>query len=319
MEEAFLQALRDDPADDTTWLVLADWLEEAGDPRGELMRVLFDLRRDCADREAREERLRRLLQQGVRPCLPRLTNSIRMELTLIPPGTFVMGSPETEPDSGANEWPQRLVTIGRPFYLGVVPVTQLQYQAVMRTNPAHFFSQPLGTGGPDYPVEQVSWVDALRFCERLSALPAEQSAGRVYRLPTEAEWEYACRAGTTTPFWFGTSAGSGEANFDGDAPYGSARRDSYREQTTPVGFFPSNAFGLHDTHGNVWEWCRDWYDEYAYTHAAHRDPQGPSEGEERVVRGGAWCSDGWECRSASRGRMPPQARDNDVGFRVAMS
>src|SRR5262249_27456750 len=151
---------------------------------------------------------------------PRVTNAIGMPLVLLSPGRFLMGSPPGEMDRCPDEDPQHPVTITRPFYLGAYPVTQAQYERVMGTNPSSFRPvSGMGLGGPNNRVEMVSWEDAVQFCQRLSALPAERAAGRVYRLPTEAEWEYACRAGTTTPFHFGPTLSSTQANFAGYAPY----------------------------------------------------------------------------------------------------
>jgi uncharacterized protein (TIGR02996 family) len=315
MEEAFLRALHEQPQEEASWLVLADWLEERGDPRGEVVRLSYQLRQPlCADRQVREERLRQLLAAGVKPCVPRFTNSIGMHMVLIPPGTFLMGSPESESERNTNERCPCLVMISRPFYLGIYPVTQAEYQQVLGNNPSHFNLSAFATSEPaepTWPVEQVSWEEARAFCEFLTSLPFEEPAGRVYRLPTEVEWEYACRAGTTTPFSFGASLSATQANFDGNYPYGSGSRGHYVHQPSCVGSYPANAFGLYDMHGNVWEWCQD--------SIVPRGGGGRFLGSERVVRGGAWCSDGWECRSAQRGSIPADVRDNDVGFRVALT
>src|SRR5262249_38393952 len=155
----------------------------------------------------------------------RILNSVGMEFALIPAGTFLMGSPETEEERKIDvpdEGPQHEVTLTRPFYAGVYQVTQRQYQAVMGDNPSYF--REGGGGGPDPPLEMVTWEMPRDFCRRLSALPPGRTAGRVYRLPSEAEWEHACRAGTTSPFWWGARASSDEANFDGGHPYGGAAR-----------------------------------------------------------------------------------------------
>lgn len=320
MEEAFLQALHDHPDDDISWLVLADFLEEHGDPRGELVRLTYLLRQaDCDNRIAREDRLRALLAAGVRPCVPELTNSIGMRFVLIPPGSFLMGSPETEEGRFHDLERQRLVTITGPFYLGVFPVTREQWEAVGFTIPPTDFDGIEASELPALPVENVTWEETQEFCQRLAQRQDERHLRRQYRLPTETEWEYACRAGTTTPFWFGTSASSWQANFDGNAPYGKASVGPYRNQPTPSGTFPPSAFGLFDMHGNVWEWCQDWFTQDPSTTGTNRDPRGPETGEERVVRGGSLHSDGWECRAATRGRMLPGLLDDDVGFRVVMT
>lgn len=256
----------------------------------------------------------------------RLINSIGLELTLLPAGSFRMGSPETEDASerfgngpaGADERPQHVVSITSPFYLGVYPVTQLQYELVMGHNPSEFTRN--NRGGPDHPVERVSWEDAQRFCDRLSSLPQEQRAGRVYRLPTEAEWEYACRAGSMSSFWWGASASSRQANLDGSRPYGNAPPGRYLARTTRVGSYAPNAFGLYDTHGNVWEWCQDFYDPHYYGESASHDPSGPRDSRRKSARGGSWSSPAIDCRSACRDFWYGVSYAlNTIGFRVALS
>jgi formylglycine-generating enzyme len=329
LESGFLAAIREEPLDDVPWLVLADWLEEAADPRAELVRLQLLLRGELPpdDRFAAEDRARQLLRGGVMPCVPVTSNSVGMELALIRPGWFWMGSPVEEHGRYADEGPRRVVRITRPFHLGRYQVTQEQYRQVMGESPCHF--SPSG-GGADvvrgmdtrtFPMENVSWFDALAFCSALSALPEEQAAGRAYRLPTEAEWEYACRAGTTSgaPFHYGHSLSSRQANFDGDNPYGGARRGPNLKRTCPVGRYAPNAFGLYDTHGNVWEWCGDWFDEDYYERAPQDDPPGPANGENRVLRGGSFYYVGSSCRAAIRFGRRPAARSNLDGFRVAMA
>jgi formylglycine-generating enzyme required for sulfatase activity len=251
-----------------------------------------------------------------------VTNSIGMRLALIPAGKFVMGSPVTEEERDPEELAHE-VEISRPFYLGAHEVTQAQFQEVMGKNPSFF--QGKNGGGPDHPADQVQWNDAVEFCRKLSGLPAEKKAGRVYRLPTEAEWEYACRAGTATPFHSGKVLSSKQANFNGNYPYSGAARGPYLEQTAKVGSYPANAWGLHDMHGNVWEWCQDWYDPDYYKRSPRQDPQGPDKGVVptgfrnqffRVVRGGCWLEEGRGCRSAYRFRLMPDERYRWVGFRV---
>jgi formylglycine-generating enzyme required for sulfatase activity len=257
------------------------------------------------------EDLRRLLATLPKPPEKQIVNSIGMKLTRIPAGTFLMGSPDDEAERQASEGPRHEVAISRAFYLGVYPVLQREYMTVMRRNPSNF------GGNPENPVEQVSWEEAMAFCEALSALPKEKAAGRVYRLPTEAEWEYACRAGRTTPFHFGASASSKQANFNGNYPYGGAAAGPYLQKTTKVGSYPANAWGLHDMHGNVWEWCADWYDENYYRNSPKTDPQGPQSGGARVRRGGSWSDDGRNCRAADRSSYAPGYRYSYFGFRVA--
>jgi uncharacterized protein (TIGR02996 family) len=247
----------------------------------------------------------------------RLINSIGMEFALVPAGTFLMGAPDDEEWRRNDEGPQHPVTISRPFYLGVFQVTQAEYEAVIGSNPARFDRG--NGGGPTHPVEQVTWADAVEFCRRLSALPAEKAAGRVYRLPTEAEWEYACRAGTTTPFSMGGPPHAALVNYDGNYVYGGVPRGPYLQRTTPVGSYPPNAFGLYDLHGNVWEWCADWYRKDYYREAPAVDPPGPKRGEQRVARGGCWDCVGWYCRAAHRLGDAPTTRDSFNGFRVALT
>jgi formylglycine-generating enzyme required for sulfatase activity len=194
------------------------------------------------------------------------------------------------------------VELTRDFYLGVHPVTQAQFEHLMGNNPSHFTGEK--GGGPDYPVEQVTWDEAVEFCRRLSALEVEKAAGRVYRLPTDAEWEYACRAGTQTPFWWGTSATTTQANFDGNCPYGGAEKGPCLQRTSKVGSYPANQWGLCDMHGNVWQWCDDWYNDW-------------ESGNRRVLRSGSWNSDGKYCRAAYRGGSEPSYRNAGYGFRVA--
>jgi formylglycine-generating enzyme required for sulfatase activity len=235
-----------------------------------------------------------------------------------------MGSPEGEPGRHPDEHPRHRVRITRAFYLGTCPVTQWQYRAVMRHNPSHFRHAGEGSAlvqGLDtrpFPVERVSWFDAMAFCHALSALPEEEDAGRSYRLPTEAEWEYACRAGTTTVFHFGSGLTSDQANIDGNLPEGDAPRAGYLARTCAVGSYPPNAFGLHDMHGNVWEWCADWFDEKYYHCSPVDDPPGPTEGTRRCLRGGGWFYGARICRSAHRYRSEPEARHNDFGLRVVL-
>jgi formylglycine-generating enzyme required for sulfatase activity len=254
------------------------------------------------------------------------TNSIGMRLVLIPAGTFTMGSPPDEAGRRADEGPQHEVEITRPFYLGLHEVTQAQYREVMGNNPSYF--APTGGGKEkvrnqdtdSFPVETVSWEDAVRFCERLSARAEEKRAGLRYRLPTEAEWEYACRGGVPLPypaFHFGNSLSSRQANFEGNNPYGGAEKDVYLQRTTKVGSYAPNRFGLFDMHGNVWEWCADWYGEDYYQASPRQDPQGPRNGTRRVLRGGSWLYSGQNCRAAYRGRSEPGGPYVTFGFRVA--
>ena len=237
-----------------------------------------------------------------------ITNSIGMKLVLTPKGTFMMGSPESE-EARFEDETQHEVTISKDYYLGVHEVTQAQYEKVMGTKPSYFQGDEIKGSSTNNPVESVSWLDAVEFCKKLSDLPEEKAAGRVYRLPTEAEWEYACRAGSKSAYSFGESSKSlGDyAWFDGNS----------NNQTHPVGEKKANAWGLYDMHGNVWEWCSDWYGEYP--NGAVSDPVGPREGSDRVNRGGGWYNEAANCRSAIRHGIDPSFRFHFIGFRVALS
>jgi formylglycine-generating enzyme required for sulfatase activity len=241
-----------------------------------------------------------------------LTNSVGMAFVLIPAGKFMMGSPPDERGHRSNEAPVHEVVIGNAFYLGVHPVTQATYLAVMGKNPSRFNATELGSA--EHPVESVSWTDAVAFCQRLSERAEERAAGRSYRLPTEAEWEYACRAGSSTPFAFGMKFEATQGNFDAETA-GTSRANS---RTTPVTRWPASAWGLHDMHGNVWEWCADWYGESYYSTLPLRDPQGPTEGKFRVLRGGSWRNQATACRAAYRNALAPHQRDSATGFRVCL-
>ena len=252
-----------------------------------------------------------------------VTNSVGMKLVLVPAGKFVMGSPATEAEREAGEG-QHEVVITRPFYLGAHTVTQGQFAKVMGKNPSFF--HPKNGGSPDHPAEQVRWGDAREFCKKLSALPEEKKAGRTYRLPSEAEWEYACRAGTTTPFNVGDALSSKQANFNGNFPYGGADKGPYLRKTAKVGSYSPNAWGLYDMHGNVLEWCNDWYDPDYYKKSPRQNPKGPENGVVAtgfgsnffvVVRGGCWLDEGRACRSARRFRLQQSDPYRWTGFRVA--
>jgi len=260
------------------------------------------------------------------------TNPRGMKFAYIPAGEFLMGSPETETGRYKDETPHR-VTISKPFLLGVYEVTQAQWKAVMGSNPSSF------TGDDNLPVEQVSWTDATNFCTKLStsegagigasgfgggggrAGVAAGGTGHRYRLPTEAEWEYACRAGTTTAFNTGDTISTDDANYNGIVAYGDGKKGVSREKTTPVGSFKPNAWGLYDMHGNVWEWCADWLADYPAT--AVSDPKGPSSGgglnlEFRIMRGGSFGYLPQNCRSATRHSNEAKSTASSVGFRVAV-
>jgi eukaryotic-like serine/threonine-protein kinase len=250
-----------------------------------------------------------------------LGNNVKMRLVLIPAGKFWMGAPADEARWRNDEGPQHEIAISKPFHMGVFEVTQEQYQQVMGTNPS-------GCIGATNPVECVSWDDAVEFCKKLSA-----KTGKKVMLPTEAQWEYACRAGTTTAFNTGNDLEPGEANADSLSDPGAWDKfmDWVRKYfptkakakgPMPVGSFPSNGFGLYDMHGNVWEWCSDWYGADYYANSPKIDPQGPATatGTGHVFRGGSWL-DGqpWYCRSACRQWNVIVGRGCEaVGFRVVV-
>jgi formylglycine-generating enzyme required for sulfatase activity len=232
-------------------------------------------------------------------------NSIGMRFVWIPPGNFVMGSPANEAGRDKGEI-QHKVTLTKGFYMGVYTVTQEEWQSVMGNNPSDF------KGEKNLPVEMVSWDDCQEFIKKL-----REKDKKPYRLPTEAEWEYACRAGTKTPFSFGETISTDQANYKGNVAYGNGKKGVYREKTTPVGSFPANAWGLYDTHGNLFQWCQDWLGDYPQKDVV--DPQGPDEGQYRVLRGGSWNFYPQNCRSALRFYHLPGHRNGSVGFRVCFS
>jgi len=226
---------------------------------------------------------------------------------LIPAGTFAMGSPSSEAQRSSDET-EHQVTLTKAFYCGKFEVTQGQWQQVMGTNPSSFQN-----AGANAPVETVSWEDCQAFLKKLCQ--TEGVPEGTYRLLTEAEWEYACRAGTQTPFAYGNDLDSSMANFNGNYPYGAGRKGQYRQTTVAVGSFRPNAWGLYDMHGNVWEWCQDWYANYAS--GSVTDPLGPASGVGRVHRGGSWLHLGGRCRSAGRYWFTPGPRNHYVGLRLA--
>lgn len=241
-----------------------------------------------------------------------LGNATIMEMVAIPGGEFLMGSTADQALEDA-ESPQHRVKV-QPFFMGMFPVTQAQWKAIaalpqvrseLDPDPARFKS-------PDRPIEMVSWFDVIEFCARLS-----QRNGRTYRLPSEAEWEYACRAGTSTPFHFGETITPDIANYNGNYTYEDGPKGIYRGETSPVGSFPANAFGLHDLHGNVWEWCADhWHDNYVGAPTDGRAWLTRKKHQPRSLRGGAWNREPWACRSAYRDRANPDTRNKFIGFRI---
>ena len=238
-------------------------------------------------------------------------------------GTFTMGSPVDEPERWDEEI-QHQVKVSS-FSIGKYQVTQKEYEEIMGTNPSRF------KGDGNLPVESVSWFDAIEYCNKRSQwegiTPAYIIGGsdrnrtvtwnrdaNGYRLPTEAEWEYACRAGTTTPFNTGNNITTKQANYNGNYPYNGNESGEYRETTVPVGSFPANRWGLYDMHGNVWEWCWDWYGDYET--GVQVDPTGAVSGDYRVERGGSWDDHGQYLRSAYRDRSNPSISYDFIGFRL---
>ncbi len=257
----------------------------------------------------------------------------------VPAGGFMMGSPFTEPNRGRDEGPQHEVSLAA-FSIGRCEVTQAEWVAVMGSNPSRFV-------GERNPVEGVSWYEALVYCNRRSigeglspcysikggvdpadwgGVPAGASgawnavlcdfSAEGYRLPTEAEWEYACRAGTSGATAFGESLVASQANFEGGYPYNSTTKGEALKRTVPVGSYEANAWGLHDMHGNVWEWCWDHYSSVYYAGSPGTDPRGPEGGRYRVMRGGSWSNYGYRLRSAVRRDEDAFYRDADDGLRL---
>jgi formylglycine-generating enzyme required for sulfatase activity len=250
----------------------------------------------------------------------KLPNDIILEMVAIPGGVFTMGSPKTEEGSSEDERPQHQVTVP-PFFMGKYTITQAQWRAVASLNKVNreLNPDPSGFNGDDRPVECVSWDDAMEFCARISKYTKKE-----YRLPSEAEWEYACRAGTKTPFHFGETITTDLVNFNGNHKYGSSsRKGIYREETTPVASFKvANSFGVFDMHGNVWEWCSDtWHDSYqnAPNDTCSWISKNDNDNQLKLLRGGSWCLGPHYCRSASRGYYDAGHRDHYIGFRVVVS
>ena len=246
----------------------------------------------------------------------KIRNNLGMEFVYISPGSFMMGSALSPSEVVAryggeekyykDEHPQHRVTLTKGFYMQTTEVTQGQWERVMGSNPSRFKNC-----GSDCPVEKVSWEDCQRFVRKLNQMEGTDK----YRLPSEAEWEYAARAGTKTPFYTGDCLSTGQANYNGNYPGTGCSKGEYRGKTTSVGSFSPNPWGLYDMHGNVWEWCQDWFGDYSS--GSVTDPEGPSSGSYRVNRGGSWSSSARICRSAFRSRDKPGYRSSDLGFRLA--
>ncbi|NJR52771.1 MAG: formylglycine-generating enzyme family protein [Leptolyngbyaceae cyanobacterium CSU_1_3] len=278
-------------------------------------------------------------KRKARHYLEDLGNNVVLDMVLIPAGSFLMGSPEDESERYDDESPQHSVTVSS-FFMGKYPITQAQWRIVAGFEQANRLLDPDPSGfkGDDRPVENVSWHDAVEFCERLSRFiegRLAQQTKRKYRLPSESEWEYACRAGTTTPFYFGKTITPDLANYDWDKSYGETQITKQKDfkGTTPVGQFRlANGFGLYDMHGNVWEWCQDhWHGNYEgapNTSGGAKPCDGSAwvapdadENADRVLRGGSWICYPWLCRSATRLNNVAGLRDNYIsfGFRVVCS
>lgn len=258
----------------------------------------------------------RTAQGFIEPLLD-VGDALPLHMVLIPSGTFLMGSPDDEPGRQEDEGPQHEVTL-KSFFMGRYPVTQAQWRAVasLPLIKQKLDPDPSNFKGDNRPVENVSWFDADEFCNRLA-----RHTDRFYRLPSEAEWEYACRAGTTTPFYFGKTVTTEIANYNGSFAYDTGPEGEYREETTPVNHFSlANAFGLSDMHGNILEWCQDhWHDNYK---SAPTDGHAWIKGgntARRVLRGGSWFPDPRNCRSAHRDGDTPAYCAYTFGFRVCCS
>jgi formylglycine-generating enzyme required for sulfatase activity len=244
-------------------------------------------------------------------------------LRWIEAGSFMMGSPQSEDERWADEGPQHFVVLQHGFWLADTACTQALWQEVMGENPSQFNLE--NGGGLEHPVEMVNWLMVQDFLQKLAArLPAGQAA-----LPSEQEWEYACRAGTTTPFWFGENIDTNQVNYDGERPYRDAKEGEYRAKTVPVTALPANAWGLYQMHGNVWEWCADvWRENYAQGSAVGLLPEAPvaldedplagGQPQPRALRGGSWNDGARGARSACRSWVAPDGRGGDLGFRFVL-
>ncbi len=337
MEQDFLDAILSHPADPTPRLVFADWLDERGDPRGELVRIQEELRQAAVPhRDKVEARMRELLGAGVEPLTFTKTNSFGIEFVLIFPGEFLMGSPREE--TGRHPLEHRhVVQISEPFYISRYQFTERDYFWLHDENSEDIVSFEFEGGRRPEPL-LLSWYDAAILCNRLSELerlslnyrltkirPPDPPYSRPertqftqnanvewrqtngYRLSTEAEWEYACRAGTTSATAYGETLAKTDARFLGGK----------RKRGRKVGQHPPNAFGLYDMIGNAWEWCWDWHEDKYYRQSPRVDPSGPEQGQYRVARGGGHQSSAPSCRSAFRNRLTP-TNNTDACLRLVL-
>jgi uncharacterized protein (TIGR02996 family) len=327
-EAELLTGIATHPGEVERWLILADWLEDQQDPRAELARLRFLLHTEPnhPERQQRQARQLELLDCGLPPVVPTVTDSVGIEFALVLPGSFWMGSPDDEPGHSAYEIWHR-VTLTQPFYLGVYPVTvgafgrfvtATNYQTeAEKSGGAHGYLQGRWQWDPSitwrtpgfaqterHPVVCVSWNDAQEMVSWLNQV--EANSGLVYSLPTEAQWEYACRVGTETAYWFGEAHKLGEYAWF---------YDNAGKQTHPVETKLPNPWGLWHMSGNVWEWCADWYGDYPAEEVT--DPLGVSGGADRVIRGGSWNSYYSSCTAAVRLTDSPEDRNINLGFRLA--
>jgi uncharacterized protein (TIGR02996 family) len=306
--ESLLAGIVSDPLEETRWLVLADCLEEYDDPRrGELLRLHRRMLATCCEPDQHPERatwqarIVELIAEGVSPCVPQKTvllpGDVEIRFSFIPPGSFLMGSEDKK--ARGNEKPIHSVQLTKGFYLGIYAVTQAQWMAVMTADYSEF-------KGSEDPIEGVSWNDCQEFCKRLSTHLRDVD---VIGLPTEAQWEYACRAGTTTRYYTGDTIAAlrNVCWFAGNSG----------GESHPVGQLLANPWNLHDLHGNVWEWCEDYYDQYESA-SVERDPLQMTVQDCRVARGGWFNGFAKHCRSAYRMWCQPDRHSNAFGFRVCI-
>ena len=315
--DALLAGIVANPTDALRWLVMADWLEDHGQPeRAELVRVHRELLRTCtATREtkARKQlhvRMMELMRAGVQPCLPQRTivlpDGVEMRFSFIPPGSFLMGSPKSEKERIRDER-RHQVTLTKGFWMSKTPVTQVQWVAVMGDNPSLF-------KGDSLPVETLQWDSAQAFYALVS-----RETGVTIRLPTEAEWEYACRAGTTTPFYWGTELNGAQANCNGNYAYGTEDKGPYLGKTSVAGSYQGvspHPWDLVDMIGNVSEWCQDGLADYPYSRVS--DPVVPVRNRLQSLRGGNSYCYARVCRVARRNGSLPGLWDSGVGIRLAL-
>jgi uncharacterized protein (TIGR02996 family) len=321
MEQAFLDDIVAHPEDPSLWLILSDWLTERDDPRAELVRLTWQLQYepDHDDFPTRQARVQELIAGGMLPVRPRRKLE-DFEFVWIAPGSFLMGSPEDETDRDKDE-KQHLVTLTRGFWFGIHTITQGQWQSVTGENPSTFRPDVGHRGSIDglaeselehLPVENISWTQTQKYLAQLS-----RQLGVRLRFPTEAQWEYACRAGTTSPFHFGATLDGTQASCDSSRNgYGTGRVGTYLMRPAVVGSYLPNPWGLYDMHGNVWEWCQDWY-QPDFDGLPEVDPVRKTRTKNgRVARGGCWAALPFRCRAAARYRNPTRSQCDIFGLRL---